>query len=162
MLRQAAREKKEQGGRKKNMAAKTEAAARQGTGILLKMAWLNLITTFGLSLIYINIHVFLRWVLGDNFFCKLGDEWVPKQVKAMAGEAGKLSGQAIGIVEIMVLILLDFIMGVIILGILAFIIMIVTWMSEFDEAGFLKKGWMAVKALWGLGWGGVKALMDLF
>jgi len=47
---------------------------RKATSNLLKQAWLNLIDSFGLTLLWINIHAGLRMVIGDKFFCKLGEE----------------------------------------------------------------------------------------
>ena len=81
---------------------------QQGTGILLKASWTNLIDSFGLTLIYINMHVFLRWVF-PSMFCKLGDEWMPKQVSIVDAEANKAAGVSrfLGIAEIMGLLLLD-------------------------------------------------------
>ncbi len=52
-------------------------AVNQGTSEMLKQSWLNLIPSWGTSLIWINIHVFLRQILGPKLFCKLGDEWAP-------------------------------------------------------------------------------------
>lgn len=49
--------------------------ALKGTNALLRSAWQNLIPSWGLTLIWINIHVFLRTVLGKNLFGKLGSEW---------------------------------------------------------------------------------------
>jgi len=137
-------------------------ASQKATGKFLATAWLNVIDSFGLTLIYINIHVFLRWVFGDRLFCKLGEEWLPPQAGAVVGAAGKKASQTIGIVEAMVLIVVDLIIGALIFGVMAFIIMIITWMSEFDEAGVLKKGWMIVKAIWDLGFKNLQALIDLF
>lgn len=48
---------------------------RKGTSLLLRQSWLNLIDSFGLTLIWINIHVVLHVVFGEKAFCKLGDEW---------------------------------------------------------------------------------------
>ncbi len=48
----------------------------RGTSEALKESWMNLIDSFGLTLIYINLHVFCRFVLGEKFFCKLGQEWM--------------------------------------------------------------------------------------
>ena len=52
--------------------------ASQGTSNLLKAAWENLIDTFGLTIIWIDIHIFLSQVLGKDLFCSLGEEWLPK------------------------------------------------------------------------------------
>lgn len=53
------------------------APAKKGLNNLLKSAWGNLISSFGLTLIWIDIHVFLHMVLGDKLFCDLGEEWAP-------------------------------------------------------------------------------------
>ena len=92
---------------KQKAKEKISEPAKQGTAYLLKLSWLNLIDSFGLTLIYINMHVFLRWVM-PSMFCKLGDEWIPKQASVLgADEAMKKTGQAIGIVEVLGLLLLD-------------------------------------------------------
>ena len=51
------------------------SAASKGSAELLKQSWLNLIPSWGLTLIWINIHVFLSQIFGKKAFCKLGDEW---------------------------------------------------------------------------------------
>lgn len=51
-------------------------AANAGTSKLLQAAWENLIDSFGLTLIWVNIHaIFLNPIFGDKYFCKLGHEW---------------------------------------------------------------------------------------
>jgi hypothetical protein len=61
------------------LAKKAAAPMRKGTSRLLRGAWQSLIDTGGLSAIFVipwaNIHVFLGTVLGNNLFCKLGEEW---------------------------------------------------------------------------------------
>jgi hypothetical protein len=71
------------------------------------------------------MHVFLRFVLPD-LFCKLGEEWVPKQAKALTGEAGGLAGKGIGILEIIALVIIDLILLILLLIILT----IIVWISE--------------------------------
>lgn len=149
----------------KKIEATVTAPAKQGTSWLLKMSWLNLIDSFGLTLIYINIHVFLKWVLGEKLFCKLGEEWLPKQIKEAGGEAGNTAGRGIGLVEVMVLLVLDLIVLCAIGVVLALIVMIV----DFMQAGFMEKAKMAVNfviamigGLTNLSWAGIKALYDLF
>jgi hypothetical protein len=48
------------------------------TAGFLRAAWMSegTIVGFLLGLAYINLHVFLRLVLGPRMFCRLGDEWV--------------------------------------------------------------------------------------
>jgi hypothetical protein len=62
------------------------APMRRGLSKLLQQAWLNLITSWGLTLIWINIHVFLSYIFGEKLFCKLGEEW--KDMIPGAGGAG--------------------------------------------------------------------------
>lgn len=137
-------------GVKGKMAGKAAAPAKQATSQLLKQAWINLIDSFGLTLIYINAHVFLRWVLGDTFFCKLGEEWIPKQAAAGGGEAGKTAGKGIGIVEIMALLFLD-------LAVLFTVIMTLTWIYLLVDI-YLHP----IKAVWTYGikiiWEAIKPL----
>lgn len=141
----------------KKIEEKVTAPARQGTNRLLCLAWENLIDSFGATLLYINLHVFLRWVLGEKLFCKLGEEWIPKGAQAVGGEAGKTGGKAIGLVEVIGLLILDLIALFIIGSVLALIVMIV----DFMEKGVLGKAGAVIGGLTGLGWSGVKALFDL-
>jgi hypothetical protein len=48
---------------------------QQGTSALLKSAWENIISSWGLSFIWVDIHLFLRTVLSKTMFCAPGDEW---------------------------------------------------------------------------------------
>lgn len=60
---------------------------RRSTDKLLQAAWTNLIDSFGLTLIWIDVHVFLNNVLGPKVFCNLGDEWVPAEAKKALGQS---------------------------------------------------------------------------
>lgn len=86
-------------------SGKAASSARKGTSALLRQAWINLIPSYGLTLIWINIHVFLGMILGNNLFCKLGVEWSDKAAGATAKSAAmkkKLEDKAsgsIGLVE---------------------------------------------------------------
>jgi len=143
---------------KEKIKEKITAPAKTGTSKLLQQAWLNLIDSFGLTLIWINIHVFLRYVVGEKLFCKLGEEWIPKQISAVGGEAGKTAGKTIGLVEVMGLLFLDLIVLFIILGALAQIVMVV----DFMQAGFLKKIAAIIGGLTNISWSGIKALFSIF
>lgn len=81
----------------------------QASKNVLRWAWFSLIPSFGLSLIYINMHVFLRWVF-PNAFCKLGDEWVPKIAGTGEHSAKNVAGTAFGIIEITGLFVIDFLL----------------------------------------------------
>lgn len=60
---------------------------RKMTDGLLKGAWENLITSWGLTLLYINAHAFLNKVAGPEYFRALGEEWIPAGVRKL-DEAG--------------------------------------------------------------------------
>lgn len=78
---------------------------RKVTSELLRSSWTNLVPSWGLTLIWINIHIFLGMVLGNKYFCKLGVEWSDKVSGAIAksGEIKKKldekAGNSIGLVE---------------------------------------------------------------
>lgn len=97
----AAKEKEEGGG----LASKAMSPARKGTSALLREAWIYLIPSYGLTLIWINIHVFLGMILGNNLFCKLGVEWSDKvsgataKGGAMQKKIEEKAGSSIGLVE---------------------------------------------------------------
>lgn len=143
---------------KKKIEEKVTAPAKQGLNNLLKQSWLNLIDSFGLTLIWINLHVFLRWSVSDKLFCALGEEWLPKQVTQAGGDAAKTASKGFGLLEIVVLLILDLIILAVIIGVLALIAMIVNFMGE--------SWWEKLKDIWkafsSLGWGGISALVDLF
>ncbi|MFA6194849.1 MAG: hypothetical protein WC719_03865 [Patescibacteria group bacterium] len=73
---------------------------KQGASKLLQQSWLNLITSFGCTLIWINIHAFfLNQIFGEKFFCNLGDEWkdmIPGGGAAAAGAIGGVAGKVAG------------------------------------------------------------------
>jgi len=84
------------GGVKDKAIEEILSPAKQGTSNLLKAAWGNLIDTFGLSLIWIDIHIFLSQVLGKDLFCSLGEEWFPKGTPRNLEGAKKSVGMAEG------------------------------------------------------------------
>ncbi len=142
---------------KKKIEEKVMMPVRQGTNWLLRWAWATLIPSFGLTLIYINMHIFLRQVF-PSAFCKLGEEWMPKMVGAGEHSAKNVAGTAFGIVEVMGLLLLDLIALFLILLILGLVVMIITWLGK----DFWGKLWSVFKGIWDLGWGGVIDLVKLF
>ncbi|MDP2944687.1 MAG: hypothetical protein Q8N57_03960 [bacterium] len=88
-LREAVKEEKKKDGEKgagDKIASAATAPMRKGTSKMLRQAWLHLIDSWGLTLIWINIHVFLRQILGEKLFCDLGEEW--KDMIPAAGAAG--------------------------------------------------------------------------
>ena len=94
-----------------------QMAAKRG----LQWGWATLIPSWGFSLLWINIHVFLRTVF-PNIFCKLGEEWLPKEVLEKTGSAGKEASAAAFIVESMLLVALYFLFFLIIGSVLAIIV----------------------------------------
>jgi len=143
---------------KKKVEDKVTMPARVATSQLLRWSWFTLIPSWGLTLVLINLHVFLGKVLGNQFFCKLGNEWIPKEVQELGGEAGEVAGKIIGTVEVMLLLFLDLLALFIIGAVLAFIVMIVNFMG----ASFWQKLAITWNAFMDLGWTGIKALIDLF
>jgi len=91
-------------------------------------------------------------------FCKLGQEWLPKQISSVSGAPGEMAGKTIGIVEVMVLLILDLIAFFIVLAILALLVMIATWLG----VSWWEKLEMIYDALKVLGWATIKALVFLF
>jgi hypothetical protein len=90
---------------------------RAGTDWALRMSWYNIIDSFGLTLIWINCHIFLRFVFGSEYFSKLGHEWASmgaaKLETAVAGaeakEALAMTGDRVGFIEALLVALLDLI-----------------------------------------------------
>lgn len=139
---------------KDKIKEKITEPAKTGTNYALRWAWTTLIPSWGLSLIYINLHVFLKMVFGEKLFCKLGEEWIPKQIsQAGGGEAAKTAGRAFGIVEVMGLVMLDLIVGFIIFGLLAFIVILADIIVN------------PISAIWSFAWDWVgnafKAILDI-
>lgn len=64
----------------------------KGTDEMLKFAWENLIISFGLTLIWIDIHVFLNKVFGPKVFRDVGEEWLPDSLKRIAGTNKSAAG----------------------------------------------------------------------
>lgn len=160
--KKAAEQKKEAAEKAKGLKGKIEekvfSPAKQATSNLLRWAWMTLIPSFGLTLIYINLHVFLKAVLGEKLFCKLGEEWLPKQVGTAAGEAGKTVSRAAGIIEAMGLVFLDIVFGFILFAALGLLVMVVSFMG----APFWEKLVYLAQAVMVLGWQGIESLIDLF
>lgn len=108
-----------------------------GSG-LLRSSWLSITSVLGfifIGLPYINIHAFFLHQLFPKIFCNLGEEWVPKQLKQVAGELGKGSWMII-IFEWIALIIFDLI-------VLFFVIItIAIIMVAIDYATGLLGGWM--------------------
>ena len=74
-------------------------AVNTATSNLLKAAWENLIISWGLTLIWIDIHIFSGLVLGNKLFCKLGMEWVPDALKQTKFKEAEKLGKVVGAAE---------------------------------------------------------------
>jgi hypothetical protein len=161
-VRQAAKIKRQAQNLKEKTKGKLEQAAaapiNRATSKLLQQAWINLIDSFGLTLIWINIHVFLRFSLGEKLFCKLGHEWLPKKITEVGGPAGETANKGIGLLEVVVFLSLDFLVLAVIFGVLALIVMIV----DFMQAGLWEQIKMVIGGLTKLSWSAIVALYDLF
>ena len=67
--------KRRQTGTKGKAAKAALSPMRIALAKLLQSAWTNLIPSWGLTLFYIDLHVFLGLVFGKDIFCDLGEEW---------------------------------------------------------------------------------------
>ncbi len=86
------------------IASAAASPIRKSTSKLLQQAWLNLADSWGLTLLWIDIHVWLGSIVGHNFFCKLGQEWMDNNIVAAENEYAKSQGKPLGTVEPMVLV----------------------------------------------------------
>jgi len=65
---------------------------------LLKNAWLDAIPTFTLSVFWVYAHAVLS-LISPKFFCKLGQEWVPQEIKKTSPKKAKEIGGKISVIE---------------------------------------------------------------
>lgn len=101
------------GGAKGAAAQAISIIGKKITGQILQFSWLNLIDTFGATILYINFHFFGKYIAGSNAFCEFGEEWNP--IGGMPGsEIGgaemvtKKASSAAKWAEIILLFLIDF------------------------------------------------------
>lgn len=107
--------------RRENEAGLTSGLEKKATGGALRAAWLSLIPSWGLTLLYINVHVFLSWIFPKQF-CSLGQEW-GSLLKGKKGAAARVG-------EGLLLVSLDFLALFIIFGLLAIFIWLVRTLSS--------------------------------
>ena len=121
---------------KEKLAEKVFSPIKQGSRRALQKAWFSFTTVIGaiLGILYINLHVLLKWIFGEKLFCKLGDEWLPPQVTQAAGESGKVVTRSLGFVEIMVLIFIDTIIFIIVIAFVAMFVDEGTFKAMTGEA----------------------------
>jgi len=116
---------------KDKVEERVAAPLKMGSAKLLQMAWFNLIPSFGLTLIWINIHAFMRMVPGfSSAFCKIGDEWVPKEAKAITGEMGQM-GAGVALLEKAGIVFLDIAVILILITFFTIAMMILDYVFNF-------------------------------
>jgi len=136
-----------EGGAGDKIASAAATPVRQGTSKLLQQAWLNLVDSFGLTLIWIDIHVWLGSIVGDKFFCKLGAEWLDTNIKTAQVDYAKKQGGMIGTVEPMVMYGCN--LGCLLILVLAVCLLSVTLGFYKDPVGFILAAFkLIVGTLW--------------
>ncbi|PIR95388.1 hypothetical protein COT93_02750 [Candidatus Falkowbacteria bacterium CG10_big_fil_rev_8_21_14_0_10_37_18] len=118
-------EQKKSGGAQSKIAGVMSSPIKLFTAKLLKQSWFHLADSFGLTLLYINIHAFLGVVLGHSMFCKLGEEWNMGDSMMGATKEGSGGQEMSGTVELMALGALDVMAILIIVAIFAVISLII-------------------------------------
>lgn len=76
------------------------------TAQLLRSAWALLIPSFGLTLLYLNLHFLVRYVAGVTTFVPFGAEWRAGSLSTAAASSALEYG------ELIALILLDVLAGI--------------------------------------------------
>lgn len=151
--------------------AEGESAISRATSNLLQQAWKNAIDSYGLTiLLYVNFHVFCRFVFGPKIFCKLGREWgvgkmgggaVGKAAPSMGSKGGGITSKAgssnmpsclmgipfaaLGLVEAAILAIVDLIVLFSIIQQLALWVMIILIMT-----GDTSIAWDVLGEVWAL------------
>ncbi|MHB8903922.1 MAG: hypothetical protein ACYC40_02380 [Patescibacteria group bacterium] len=74
-------------------------AINTATSGALKGAWMNLITSLGFTMFWIDAHIFAGTVMGNGLFCKLGREWVPDLLKQTNPKEAEKMGKKLGFAE---------------------------------------------------------------
>ncbi|NCU44087.1 hypothetical protein EOM71_00200 [Candidatus Falkowbacteria bacterium] len=121
-------------------AIKSGKGGKMATAELLKTWWTQLIDSFGLTLIPLNLQAWAGFIEGHKVFCKLGEEW----------KAPGIFKKAIGWLETAALLSLDLLVFLIILAAISFLIFIVNVMTHPLEN---------MKILWDLFGGAIDGLL---
>jgi hypothetical protein len=141
-------------------AKEVSGGLSSATAQALKFAWENMLNPFAapFSLLYINFHVFGKMVLGEKFFCKLGEEWAPMKnpTTAMTELMGTL--KSVGLLEKVVLIVLDLIVLIALLTVIAVVSLAVSFMTDDP----LEKAKKMFNLITSLNWSAIQSLIDLF
>lgn len=120
------------------MAGEKPSAIALSLASLLKSSWLNVLPSFGLTLLWIDVHVILGKVFGNKVFCELGDEWTLDK-EAMGGALpGAKKNKMIKTIEPMGLALGNLLLVLAILALISLIALIV---------GFVDSPMSAIKSM---------------
>lgn len=114
---------------KDKAAAAALSPARKGLDKLLMSAWTSLIETFGLTLFWIDIHVFLSQIFGTKMFSKLGDEW-PLSAVYTSEHHFEVKKNPLTLYEPMGCCLLNIVYFILILSALSLVAMIVSGIAN--------------------------------
>jgi len=128
--RQQEKEAQEKAQQQKGAAGsegKEEKGIRQATAKALSFSWLNIIDTFGLTLLYINFHFIAKYIAGSQMFSEFGEEWTPAQFRS------KTASEGLKIGEIMLMLVCD-----IILVILIFLLLLLLFIPVFLSLGLIQ------------------------
>jgi hypothetical protein len=95
-LRQAVMQEKrrKQVLKKKKQEDSKPSSMSAGTSKALKVAWQNLLSTWGLTILWIDTHVVLRIIFGKKYFCAPGEEWT-----SSPGKTGKGGNKMLKLIE---------------------------------------------------------------
>lgn len=119
------------------------------TNKALKQSWINLFTTWGLSLIYINIHIFAKKIFkkkgfsepGVEFFTNIMDTDPDKLIQKENSSLVKTFGLfEIGVVVFLDLAVLLVFLGIILIAAMPFILMMSAWDAINTAIGSLFEG----------------------
>ncbi len=84
---------------------------QRGTAELLKQSWLNVISSYGLTLLYINFHFIAKYIGSLKLFCDFGEEWTAKMDKLSqapgGGQAVKVAKTGLKFAEIIAILFID-------------------------------------------------------
>jgi hypothetical protein len=126
---------------------------KKGTAEALKQSWLNLIDSWGLTFLYIDLHFIGKYIAHSRFFCDFGEEWTSSisspggagQIASMAGGSQGAEqqqqmiprGRGLMIAELILVIVLNIILfGLIVLIIIAILAPVVAvnnaWQVVWD------------------------------
>lgn len=104
-----------------------EKGMNDATAEFLKQSWINLVPSWGLTAIYLNIHIFASKLLGTKYFCEPGTEWV--RIPGKSSAATRLTG----LLELIAILAVDMFLGLIILVAVVFVYILVdAWLHPAE------------------------------